>query len=143
MNLFGVWYDHPTGPFYRGPIGSESLERLEKHEADNPFFIQVIPWQERPPFQLPTGSPSLHAYGKAIPTIVNTHRVQETRSWWWKHERIAVNGIELDGWLHTSYRNGRTTLSTCYGNGAVLGHDTLWLIRMNLQSGKLPWEKGK
>lgn len=64
-----------------------------------------------------------------------------SRRYWYRHDKVEVNGTLLDGFIQTKCRNygkrigTRVETITCYGDACVMGQSVDWLIRMNADKG--------
>jgi hypothetical protein len=54
-----------------------------------------------------------------------------SRRYWYRHDRVIVDGVTLEGFIQIRSRDGRVETSTCYKDSCVMGKQVEWLVRQN------------
>ena len=66
--------------------------------------------------------------GEKIVTHTSTF---PARRYWYRHNRVEVNGTVLEGYIQYRHKSGRVETITCFHDSCVLGTNIEWLKRMN------------
>ncbi len=53
------------------------------------------------------------------------------RSYWYRHNKVEIDGKVLDGFIQYCHRANRVEVITCYKDACVTGTNIEWLTRMN------------
>jgi hypothetical protein len=69
--------------------------------------------------------------------IIGGKEIKSRWGQWYRHDRIKLDGVELEGFIQVRRRyfgkrlGHRIEAITCYKDGCIIGSDWLWLARQN------------